>query len=190
MNTTADRLDAHERFLDTAMFVNTEAARLIATVQDALEPACAQTEWQAFLSMLRVHQPMIRNAMKRLGELPPPGADDKRLDLSDLLLERDVQASSVQCIEHAARTMRRAYSIVHLLHDLPQPPVDTNHHIECGDFAVGMYRSARMVLWHVASGKISADAPCLSFAVKLAVDEARDAYAHYACAGELAKREK
>lgn len=188
MNTTACiRLDAQELFLDEATPSNSEAGRLVSTIQAGLDAACAETEWPAFKSRLRCHGPEMREAIEKLWELPPPpGASDDREDLSDLLLEQGVSEARVDCVEHAARTMLRAHSVVHLLDEHCGPKVDTNY-IQRGDLAVWMYRFARMVLWQIAYGKIPVDTPCLSFAVTLAVDEARDAYACYASALELSE---
>jgi hypothetical protein len=93
----------------------------------------------------------------------------------------------IDYLEHARRTMVRARTIANAIDDYDVIGGEAQVHIQNGGRAEWMYRSARLVLWQVALGRVAHDSPCLAFATRLAIDEARDAYAYayYATAIEV-----
>lgn len=160
-----------------------EVIHLVEKVLRSLDAACGEATWPAFKSRLRREGPELREAIEKLREIPIPAAPDhERSCLADELLAQGVPEPRVDCVEHAERTMLRAHTIAHMLDE--HSTGNTSEHIQHGDRAMWMYGFARLALWQVASGKVATDAPCLRFAIKLAVDEARDAYAYYATALE------
>lgn len=62
------------------------------------------------------------------------------------------------------------------------------HHAGAAEQEEQQYRLACLVLGEVAFGDVAPDAPSVAFAVRLAVDGARSAYACYATALRLAEK--
>lgn len=169
--------------------------RAIAAIDHAMTSAEHATSWPRFITVLRACGAELR---ERLLELFEPEAQlqvQLQAQAPPLRLRRSLLARLGDAglsdelreqVAHANRTLERARGLWQQLRhtDTSLDPRAHEHEVE-GDKAEWMHVFATILLCRVASGQASVTQPSTDFAVTLAVDSAREAYAHWATALEL-----
>ncbi len=171
-----------------------EAAACLAAIDDAMGLAERETTWPRFINVLRARGPEVRERMLRLVALipsPPKGREARlrRRSLLARLADMGLDEDQRGMVSHARRMIGGARGVWYMLNEqgfdhAPLTPEASEHAIE-GEKAAWMYTFAIALLCRLASGEASAEQPSTEFAITLAVDSARDAYAHWATALEL-----
>jgi hypothetical protein len=180
-------------FLERRVTDAGEAAACLAAIDEAMQSAERETTWPRFINVLRARGPAIRERMLELVALvaehdsgePRPRRRSLVARLADVGLDEDQRG----LVDHARRTIASARGFWYLLNEqgfdhAPLTPEASEHAIE-GEKAAWMYAFAIALLCRVASGEASVEQPSTELAIDLAVDSARDAYAHWATALEL-----
>lgn len=153
--------------------------------------ALAASSWPQFLQILRHRGPELRAALVQLvgvtsGSDGGQAAADARATLADRLRVAGMPDARADLVEHAQRMADRAHALHHMLQ---HRELVTGEHVASGDQAMWMFTFARLILALAAEAPERAAAESTRFAVQLAVDEARLAYAHWATALEQSQDE-
>lgn len=178
-----------DALLDRCLDARDDAAAHLAAIDDAMRAAEAATSWPRFVTVLRACGPGLREHLLELLAHLPDHVPTIRPPLSRRLQAAGMSDELREQVAHAERTLERARGIGHLLSATrnDEPEAAAEHERE-GDKAAWMHAFATILLHRVASGQATLEQPSTGFAVTLAVDAARDAYAHWATALELRAR--
>ncbi|MBL4687119.1 MAG: hypothetical protein JKY37_21160 [Nannocystaceae bacterium] len=200
MNTAAcRRLDAEDFFAEDlhSATQNEEGVSLFNKLTEIVDHACSQPTWPEFKTILRQQGPDMRAIVARLDELRPRREEHESVasksdsepeprTLGEVLASIDVSDRRVGLVDQAQRIIARAHATSHLI-DAHACGLtgEARQQYDEGERSSWMYTFSQVALWRIAFVRKSPTAPCVQFAVQLAVNSSREAYAHYATALEL-----
>jgi hypothetical protein len=165
----------------------------LTAIDEVMRMAERETSWPCFINVLRARGPELREHMLRLVDLCS-GHDEgrarrRRRLLRARLAEVGLDEEQREYVAHAQRSIVHARDVWRLLSeqglDQAPPTPQVSEHVIEGEKAAWMYAFATVLLCRVAAGEASVEQPSTEFAMDLAVDSARDAYAHWATALQI-----
>lgn len=168
---------------------------LFGDVRAVLLSALQAPLWPAFVTMLRARGPELREKIGRIIERETK-RETKRVDdgaersfVEDRLTAIGISEADVSYWEHAVRMIERADELCDAFHEQPEHAVsgEERHHVSEADKAWWMYTFARVAVLLVAFGDAPRDSAGFQNVLRLAVESARDAYAHWSVALRLAE---
>lgn len=157
-------------------------------VSAVLLEALGVSPWPHFLSILRARGPELVTKLDQVfarpsGDDDTDGGRDRR-PLEDRLAAVGVADDDLSYWSHAVRMKERADELCIALGEQPRRSrsAEERHHIDEAHRATWMFEFSRMALFLVAFDVAPATSAGFQNVLRLAVDSARDAYAHWSVA--------
>ncbi len=163
---------------------SSEAEGYFRAIEEVMAEAAQARSAPHFQTVLRHRGPDLRDTMMRLSENRLPDEEETRPSLLSRLHRLGMSGDRLEWLAHAERTIERAHAVGHLLEHRSHVRAPHRHEHEA-EQANWMFVFATIFLHRAAAGYSSIEDPSAGFAVELAVESARDAYAHWATALEL-----